>query len=59
MSQDNSANQPANPNPPEPRKERPAPQPSQDETDLGWNEQPEPTDEERFNRDRPPHWETG
>jgi hypothetical protein len=27
-----------------------------DETDVGWGERPEPDDDERLNRDRPPHW---
>jgi hypothetical protein len=30
---------------------------SQDETDAGWGEQPEPDDDDRLRRDRPPHWD--
>jgi hypothetical protein len=29
---------------------------SRDETDVGWGEPPEPDDEERLRRERPPHW---
>jgi hypothetical protein len=29
---------------------------SPDDTDIGWGERPEPDDEERYRRDRPPHW---
>jgi len=31
---------------------------SQDDTDLGWGERPEADDDERLNRDRPPHWDS-
>jgi len=31
---------------------------SQDDTDVGWGERPEPDDDERLNRDRPPHWDS-
>lgn len=30
---------------------------SQDETDVGWGEQPEQDDDERLRQDRPPHWD--
>ena len=31
----------------------------EDETDLGWGEQPDPgDDDDRYNRDRPPHWDS-
>jgi NAD(P)-dependent dehydrogenase (short-subunit alcohol dehydrogenase family) len=40
--------------------EQPAPpMRSQDETDVGWSEPPEPDDDERLYRDRPPHWQSG
>jgi hypothetical protein len=29
---------------------------SRDETDVGWGERPDPDDDERLTRDRPPHW---
>jgi hypothetical protein len=28
-----------------------------DDTDRGWGEQPEPDDDERLRRERPPHWD--
>jgi hypothetical protein len=30
---------------------------SGDETDVGWGDRPEPDDDDRLNRDRPPHWQ--
>ena len=30
---------------------------SREDTDAGWGERPEPDDDERLNRERPPHWE--
>jgi hypothetical protein len=30
---------------------------SREDTDVGWGEHPEPDDEERLRRDRPPHWD--
>jgi hemoglobin-like flavoprotein len=40
--------------------EQPAPPVrSHDETDVGWSEPPEPDDDERLGRDRPPHWQSG
>jgi len=30
---------------------------SRDETDIGWGEPPEPDDEERLRRERPPYWD--
>ena len=30
---------------------------SREDTDAGWGERPEPDDDERLYRDRPPHWE--
>lgn len=38
--------------------EKPAlPDRSGDEADVGWGDRPEPDDEERLYRDRPPHWQ--
>ena len=31
---------------------------SPEDTDVGWGERPEPDDDERLNRDRPPHWDS-
>jgi hypothetical protein len=30
----------------------------EDETDLGWGDQPDPEDDDRYTRDRPPHWDS-
>ncbi|HEY9244067.1 MAG TPA: hypothetical protein VIP48_18930 [Streptosporangiaceae bacterium] len=29
----------------------------EDETDLGWGDEPDP-DDDRYLRDRPPHWDS-
>jgi hypothetical protein len=50
---------PANPpDPPDPdRDEDPVvPQQSREDTDADWGEVPEPSDDDRFYQDRPPHW---
>ena len=31
---------------------------SQEDTDAGWGERPGPEDEDRLQRDRPPHWDS-
>jgi hypothetical protein len=31
---------------------------SQADTDVSWGEQPEPDDDERLYRERPPHWDS-
>jgi hypothetical protein len=31
---------------------------SGEDTDAGWGEHPEPEDDERFYRERPPHWDS-
>jgi hypothetical protein len=31
---------------------------SEDDEDAGWGELPEPDDDERFERERPPHWDS-
>jgi hypothetical protein len=33
------------------------PEQTQDETDVGWGEAPEPDDDERLRQERPPHWD--
>jgi hypothetical protein len=35
-----------------------APVQGEDETDAGWGEPPAPDDDERYHRDRPPHWDS-
>jgi hypothetical protein len=32
---------------------------SDEDTDMGWGELPEPDGNGRFHRDRPPHWDAG
>ena len=44
--------------PPDPDHAPVLPAQSQDETDAGWGEPAEPDDDERFYRDRPPHWDS-
>jgi hypothetical protein len=46
----------ANPPGPEPDHEPVLPEQSAEDTDAGWGEAPEASDDERFHRDRPPHW---
>jgi hypothetical protein len=31
---------------------------AQEDTDIGWGEQPGPDDDERLYRERPPHWDS-
>lgn len=50
----NPANQPA----PDRDEDPVVPPQSREDTDAGWGEVPEPTDDERLYRDRPPHWGT-
>ncbi|HSZ39386.1 MAG TPA: hypothetical protein VK817_05465 [Trebonia sp.] len=35
----------------------PRPEQSFEDTDAAWGEYREPDDDERLNRDRPPHWD--
>ncbi len=59
MPQDAAAKQPVRVSPPDPRDEPVLPTRSQDDTDVGWGEPPAPDDDERLNRERPPHWGSG
>ena len=34
------------------------PEQSREDTHVGWGERPEPDDDERLSRDRPPHWDS-
>ena len=43
--------------PPAPRDSPAVPPQSREDTDAGWGERPEPDDDERLYRERPPHWE--
>jgi hypothetical protein len=31
---------------------------SREDTDIDWGEEPEPDEDDRLHRDRPPHWES-
>jgi hypothetical protein len=50
--------QPASVRPPDPDDAPVLPLRSPADTDVGWSEPPEPDDDERLNRDRPPHWDS-
>jgi hypothetical protein len=41
---------------PDPDEKPVLPEQSEDETGIGWSEDPEPDDDERLRRERPPHW---
>ncbi len=44
--------------PPDPEDDQPAvPEHSDEEAGIGWGEAPEPDDDDRLRRDRPPHWD--
>jgi hypothetical protein len=49
---------PASAGPPDPAGKPALPARSQEDTDIGWGEQPEPDDIERLRRERPPHWDS-
>jgi len=58
MPPDNAPDQPADAGLPDPDGQPVLPVRSQDDTDIGWGEAPEPDDDERLYRDRPPHWDS-
>ncbi len=35
------------------------PERAREDTDAAWGERPEPDDDERLRRERPPHWDLG
>ena len=43
--------------PPDPEDKPALQEHGDEETGIGWGEDPEPDDEERLRRDRPPHWD--
>ncbi len=59
MPPETAARQPTRVSPAEPRDEPVLPTRSQDDTDVGWGEPAAPDDDERLNRERPPHWGSG
>jgi hypothetical protein len=58
MPPDKAPDQSSNAAPSAPDSKPTLPVRSQDDTDIGWGEQPEPDDDERLNRERPPHWDS-
>ena len=58
MPPDSPPNLPADVGPPNPEGQPALPVRSQDDTDVGWGERPEPDDDERLYRERPPHWDS-
>ena len=56
MPQDKASSQPPG-NGESAQADRPVlPMQSKEDTDAGWGERPEPEDDERLYRERPPHW---
>jgi hypothetical protein len=51
-----ASDQPAGAAAPDPRDPPVLPDKSREDTDAGWGERPEPDDDERLSRERPPHW---
>jgi hypothetical protein len=47
---------PANPPDPDRAEEPVVPPQSREDTDADWGEVPEPSDDDRYYQDRPPHW---
>jgi hypothetical protein len=47
---------PKPPRPPDSGDKPAVPEQSREDTDSAWGDRAEPSDEERFYRDRPPHW---
>ena len=58
MPQDTAPDQPREPGLPAPDRTPVLPARSPEDTDAGWGELPEPDDDDRLYRDRPPHWDT-
>jgi hypothetical protein len=58
MSPDEAPREPAPAGPPDQEDEQVPPAQSREDTDIGWGEQPEPGEDDRFHRDRPPHWDS-
>ncbi len=58
MPPDRVTKQPAAAGRPDPDDGPVLPDQSREDTDAGWGEHPEPDDDERLRRDRPPHWDS-
>jgi hypothetical protein len=57
MGSEEAPDRPAKAGPAHPDDRPVLPVKSQDDTDVGWGEPPAPDDDERLERDRPPHWD--
>jgi len=55
---DKAPDQPPSASPKDPDGEPVLPLKSREDTDAGWGERPEPDDDERLYRERPPHWDS-
>ena len=44
--------------PPDPEEHPALPVQSREDTDIAWGERPEADEDDRFYRDRPPHWDS-
>jgi hypothetical protein len=58
VAQGDAANQSPGVSPPEPDDVPLLPLQGEGDTDAAWGERPEPEDDERFHRERPPHWDS-
>jgi hypothetical protein len=58
MLPDETPEESADTGPPDRVDEPALPVQSREDTDAAWGEAPEPDEDERFNRDRPPHWDS-
>ena len=58
MPPDPAPDQPGSVRPPDPDDAPVLPVRGPADTDVSWGEQPEPDDDERLDRERPPHWDS-
>jgi hypothetical protein len=58
MSPDRTPQQPTSAGSPDPDDLPAVPTQSREDTDVGWGEPSGPDDDERLNRERPPHWDS-
>jgi hypothetical protein len=58
MPPDTTPNQPASARPRDPDGAPLLPIGNPADSDAAWGDQPEPDDDERLTRDRPPHWDS-
>ena len=58
MSSDEPQDRPVSAGPQNPDRTPALPVQGREDTDAGWGEQPEPEDDERLYRERPPHWDS-